>query len=508
MIERVYLKNHPLFGDLELKFAPGLSVFTGVSGAGKSVLMSAILSAFGLKESDAKSVEADVEFDFDMSEFGIENEGVNTFKFVREKSSRFFINNQSVSKRNLSAISASHIRYLGVWSNNEFSNSNILGLLDRLIVKNEPKFAEILARFGTEFAEFETVKFELQKISEEESRVEELKEFTKFEIEKIESVSPKIGEFAELMQTKKLLSKRDKIISAWDSAARVFEFEQSVCNALNISEIDSAFFIDCMNELREKRENLSLDELDEIDVEKVLNRIEALNSLIKRYGTEENALETLEKKKAELKHYNELSFEKSELERKFNEKNAQVSELANKISEKRAKFAPKFEQILNKYLEQLYMEKISLEFAQIPLNSLGFDEAKISVSNTALKNLSSGEINRLKLAFIASDAEITEIGNGVIILDEIDANLSGKEAMSIAEVLLKIAKFYQIFAISHQPQLSSKAQNHYLIVKNGNTSSVKKIKESERIAELARMISGAQVSKEATEFAKKLMNSD
>ena len=81
MIERVYIKNHQLFGDLELKFSPGLSVFTGVSGAGKSVLMSAILSPFGIKESEAKSVEADVDFAFDMQEFGIENEEINTFKF-------------------------------------------------------------------------------------------------------------------------------------------------------------------------------------------------------------------------------------------------------------------------------------------------------------------------------------------------------------------------------------------------------------------------------------------
>ena len=91
-----------------------------------------------------------------------------------------------------------------------------------------------------------------------------------------------------------------------------------------------------------------------------------------------------------------------------------------------------------------------------------------------------------------------------MILDEIDSNLSGKEAMSIANVLVKISKFYQIFAISHQPQLSSKAAAHFLVSKEGGVSSVKKLSEEEKITELARMISGKTITAEALEFAKKL----
>ena len=91
-----------------------------------------------------------------------------------------------------------------------------------------------------------------------------------------------------------------------------------------------------------------------------------------------------------------------------------------------------------------------------------------------------------------------------MILDEIDSNLSGKEAMSIANVLVKISKFYQIFAISHQPQLSSKAAVHFLVSKEGDVSSVRQLSEEEKITELARMISGKTITAEALEFAKKL----
>ena len=94
-----------------------------------------------------------------------------------------------------------------------------------------------------------------------------------------------------------------------------------------------------------------------------------------------------------------------------------------------------------------------------------------------------------------------------MILDEIDSNLSGKEAMSIANVLVKISKFYQIFAISHQPQLSSKAASHFLVSKTNGKSSVRLLSENEKITELARMISGETITAEALEVAKKLRQS-
>ena len=96
-------------------------------------------------------------------------------------------------------------------------------------------------------------------------------------------------------------------------------------------------------------------------------------------------------------------------------------------------------------------------------------------------------------------------GKGIIFLDEIDANLSGKEAMSIAKVLMELSNFYQIFAISHLPQLSSTAHNHFLVEKRDGQSFVKKLRDDERINELARMVSGEEITAEAIEFAKTLL---
>ena len=96
--------------------------------------------------------------------------------------------------------------------------------------------------------------------------------------------------------------------------------------------------------------------------------------------------------------------------------------------------------------------------------------------------------------------------NGILFLDEIDANLSGKESQSIAKVLEVLSKNYQIFAISHQPQLSATAKQHFLVKKTNNESFVTKLNKQQRIAEISRMISGENITDQAKEFAKQLLN--
>ncbi|MBF7044071.1 DNA recombination protein RecN, partial [Campylobacter volucris] len=104
------------------------------------------------------------------------------------------------------------------------------------------------------------------------------------------------------MNLKKRLSKKDKIDAAWNKASKIFELESAVIDALNISDVDSAFFSECLNELRVIWENQSFDEF-EFNIEEVLDRIEKLSSLISKYGSIEEALEALKTKKKELAYY-------------------------------------------------------------------------------------------------------------------------------------------------------------------------------------------------------------
>jgi DNA repair protein RecN (Recombination protein N) len=95
-------------------------------------------------------------------------------------------------------------------------------------------------------------------------------------------------------------------------------------------------------------------------------------------------------------------------------------------------------------------------------------------------------------------------GQGVLILDEIDANVSGDESIAIANMIMKLSSVYQIFAISHQPHLSAQAKQHIVVTKDGDKSQVVELKEEGRVHEIARIIAGENPTKEAMEFAKKL----
>ncbi|EAH5903811.1 DNA recombination protein RecN [Campylobacter upsaliensis] len=504
MISRILMKENLSFKEANLKLSEGLTVFSGLSGAGKSVLFKGILAAFGFGESEAKFVELELNDELDLESFGIESESENVFKMLKEKSTKYFINNQSIAKKSLQSLSKSFIKYLSVKDNNEFSNEKFLTLLDALESAKNPKFNETKEKFEQIFKEYNENSLKLNRVLEEERRIEELKELAQTHIEKISKINPKSGEYEELLKLKKRLSKRDKIEEAWNKVGGIFEYEKAVLDALNLSEVDANFFSECFNELRIIAENQKMEELD-FDIEALLDRISDLSYLIKRYESIEGALETLELKKKELEHYENLSFEKKELELLNRDLKEKLEKKAHILSEARVRNLGVLEDFLNDYLAKLYMKNLKLDCVQNDeINLFGKDEIKLSVSETKLKNLSSGELNRLRLAFIATECKILNSGRGIIFLDEIDANLSGKEAMSIAKVLDELSRFYQIFAISHLPQLSSKAHNHFLVEKNGKQSYVKKLEKEERIKELARMVSGEQISDEALQFARTL----
>ncbi|WP_139898385.1 AAA family ATPase [Campylobacter jejuni] len=451
MINRIFMKENLGFKKAELEISKGLTVFTGLSGAGKSVLFKGILSAFSLSESEAKIVEIEVDDKLDLESFGIESEEENVFKLLKEKNTKYFINNQSIAKKSLQNLSKTFIKYLSAKENNEFGNEKFLNLLDALEMQENTNFVSFLEDFKKDFNAYSQISNELNAILEEEKKVEELKELARAQIEKISSINPKIGEYEELLILKKKLSKKDKLEEAWSKAERIFELEKVVIEALNLSEVDASFFSECLNELRVICENQKMEDLD-FDVEALLDRIENLI-----------------------------------------------------LTQTRKKNLKKLEKCLNNYLKDLYMKDASLTLKENEkISILGKDEIMLDINLAHLKNLSSGELNRLRLAFIATECNILNAGKGILFLDEIDANLSGKEAMSIAKVLEELSKFYQIFAISHLPQLSSKAHNHFLVEKNGEESKVKKLDQEERIKELARMVSGELVSDEAIEFAKTL----
>ena len=507
MIERFYLKNYLSFREVTLEFDSNFVVFTGESGAGKSVLMEALLSLFGLKECDAKHIEATVDRKLDLERYGIEEDTPNIFRMTKEKAARFFINNQQVSKKNIKTISKGFINYLSLREFTEFENENMLQLIDAIAATDDKNHPETLRQFHETYIRFKETGAALKKVLDEEKKVQELREFTAFEIEKIEKISPTVDEYDTLMQQKKELSKKEKIEQSIEEASQIFHYTPKVAEALRLLETDSTFFDDAVTQLEAVFEDTRgrLEELEDIDIEYLLDRIEQLSSLKRKHGSIEEALRYLAKKKEELLHYENLSFEKEKLQKAQTKLQQEIDTLAEKLTRKRTKALQILQERVAYYLGLLYLEKVTFTISGAPLGESGKDQIDVHLKTADLKKISAGELNRLRLALLAASSEFVHSNGGILILDEIDANVSGKESMSIATVLRQLSKNYQIFAISHQPQLSSSADIHFLVHKTEEQSSVIRLDHEGRVKELSRMISAEEITDEAVSFAKSLL---
>jgi DNA repair protein RecN (Recombination protein N) len=508
LITRVYLKDCLSFNEVDLEFKNGLNIFTGPSGAGKSILMQAILSLFAL--SDVKAKLGEVQLDnlkFSDDTYDISFDDDIVIKSIKKDKVRYFLNNQSISKKNLNDFSTKLIKHLNLKDTSEFDSSKLIVFLDKLTAKNNREFIEIKNSFDSLYIEFLQIKKELKKISEDENKLEDLKEFAKFEIDKIEQINPSIDEYEELNLIKKRLSKKEKIEVAIKKASGIMEFNQNVVNVLELMEVDSSFFDEAMNELNNVFEkfNDSLYELEDINIENVLDRIEKLSALQKRFGSIEECLKYKEQKKIELESYENIFFQKEKLEKRFTSINEELLILSKQISIYRKKTSLILEKKINEYLKFLYLSNAKIILNEKELDSSGIDYVLFELNSVTLETISSGEYNRLRLALLTSMSEFDIVDNGILFLDEIDANLSGKESDAISKVLIKLSNSYQIFAISHQPQLTSSANQHFLVDKNSGNSIVKLLNNKERINEIARMISGENITNEAIDFAKNLL---
>ena len=507
MIERFYLKDFLSFKEVELDLNNGLIVFSGPSGSGKSILMNSILSSLGVSSCEASLCESSVTWQLDGEDTGIENDEINVFKHIRKEKSRYFINNQTVSKKSMSQLGSKYIRHLSLKDFSDFENENLLSMLDDRAQSKEGGMHALKLKYKDAFFEYKSVKKNLEQIEEEERRIVELKEFAAFEIKKIEDINPTLSEDEELIEIKKELSKKEKVLENIEAANAIFEHEYKVSSALESLDVDTSFFDDAINELRAILDNAQdrFAALDDVDIEEVLDRIEALSGLKRRYGSIEEAIEYKENKKLELQKYENIETTKDDLTLKAKNLSLLVEDLADQISVLRAKELKSFESDLNAYLRELYLRDAEIELKVVELDAFGKDFMKIKLNKTELQKVSTGEFNRLRLAILAMKSEYMDQNGGVLMLDEIDANLSGEESMSVARVLRQLSRHFQIYVISHQPQLTSMGDQHFLVYKDGVESKVKELDLNGKIQEIARIISGENVSNEAREFAKELL---
>jgi DNA repair protein RecN (Recombination protein N) len=507
MIERFYLKDNLSFDEVDLSFKNGLVVFSGASGSGKSVLFESILATCGLKDARSSLSEIVISSSIDLDEYGIDSSSETIFRQTKKEKNRFFINSQSVSKSTLKEISSKYINFLNLKDYSDFTNDSLIQLLDTISKSNSSEFEKLLDEYQASIKKVIKLQKELKKIEDEESKVMDLKDFLLFEIEKIEAISPELGEYEELLEIKKKLSKKEKVEALLSQSFGIFEYESVVSMTLNDSDIDSSFFDDTMNELRSQFENISysFSELDDYDIEAILTRLEELSALKRKYGSIELALKARDEKTQELQRLDNLSFEKENIINDLKFLSIVVDDLAKSITIYREKSSIILEKKINEYIELLFLDNVTVSIYEKEPTMSGKDGVSILLDNISIKDISSGEFNRLRLALISARSDF-ESSSGILILDEIDANLSGLESESIAKVLKRLSLNYQIFSISHQPQLTSSADQHFVVYKDKDKSYVKELTtKNQRVDEIARMISGTNITDKAKKFAKEIL---
>lgn len=506
MVERLYLRELVTFDEVELEFDKGLVVFTGPSGAGKSVLMSAILGSFGHSTQGAASLcEVTLSKPQNLTSELYELEDELTLKTLKKEKLRYFIEGQNISKKALAEMFSPYVQYLSVRDKSGFESQRLISMLDNALLSKDKSFKKLRKEYVKRYRNYKEKALELAKIKEDEAKLAELIEFATYEVDKIEKINPVIGEDEELMQVKKQLSRIDKIKASLSSAMDIFTAENAVEEVYRLLDKDASVFIDAMNQVRadfEETEHLA-SELEEMDVEQILDRLSDITALQQRYGSIEEAIVYKDLKKKELAGYENIEQDKSMLESFLSMEYVELSTLARQISSRRKKEALALELVLEEYLKTLKLSALSFMFENQSLDESGTDVLDVMLGTSKTNTLSGGEFNRVRLALMASTIEETE-GQGVLILDEIDANVSGDESIAIAEMIQKLSHVYQIFAISHQPHLSAVANQHIVVTKEGNKSQVIELSDEGRVHEISRIIAGENPTKEAMEFAKKL----
>jgi DNA repair protein RecN (Recombination protein N) len=506
MINRVYIKKLISFDEVELELEKGLVVLSGPSGAGKSLFMNGILSTFGYGTVEASLCEVSIVKPLKLKSEVYELEDEITLKIIKKEKARYYIDGQHSSKRVLHGLFSPFVQFLSVRDKNGFESKELIKLIDNALEVKDKSFKKISKEYKKRYLNYREKRAQLQKIKKDESKLIELIEFTTFEIEKIESVNPKVGEDASLIKVKQQLSRIDKVNDALEQANEIFKFEEAVSEVYRLLDKDDSSCMELMNQLRvdfEEIETLS-DELAEVDIEGVLDRLEKISSLKNRYGSIEEALDYAIFKRKELNGYKNIEQDKSMLESFLEMEVSELSVLANRISMSRAKHALLLEKELKIYLNELKLPALSFVFSKVSLDVLGEDNLNIDLNGSSALTLSGGEFNRVRLALMVVALSGVKDG-GVLILDEIDANVSGDESIAIANMIAKLSSVYQIFAISHQAHLAAKANQHLLIYKSNNKSIVKLLNYEGRIDEVARIIGGEKPNIEALSFAKKLI---
>ncbi len=551
MLKSLSITNYALIDNLEIKFPEGLIIITGETGAGKSILLGALSLLLGSKaDSDVlKNQEKNcvvegifrVNFTKEVEnlyeEEGIEKEEMTVLRRVIYPGgkTRSFVNDSPVSAKFLKFLSSEIIDIHAQHQHLLLSDSNFQMKVFDSYCRN----SGLLDDYTVCYSEFNRLGSEVNNLKKKIASVSQESDYDNFVLNQLKEASLKEGELEALEEEFSFINNSGEIRSALDSAFNNFNsgeipLLQHLREASQVLSRISNGFVPA-SELSERIESCRI-ELKDIETEIIRlgdsidispdrasfldERISLLYNLMKRHKKENiSELITL---REELENRNSSAEELAEeLERSIADlerADKAMKIAAKRLQENRMQNAEPFSLLLRNNIRDLEMPHADFKTEIIPsdeYSSYGTESVQFLFSankNIPVRELgkiaSGGEVSRIMLCLKVLNANI--MNTPTMIFDEIDTGVSGSIADKMGNLLVELSKNLQIFAITHLPQIASKGRTHLLVYKDidstGTTKTMlKEIRGEEREREIARLLSGSELSAAAFENARVLL---
>ncbi|HHT22718.1 MAG TPA: DNA repair protein RecN [Bacteroidales bacterium] len=549
MLQSLTIYNYALISELHIDFKAGMSVLTGETGAGKSIIMGALSLVQGqradtrvIREGEQKAVVEAV-FDlknYNLNSFFAENEldysdsCIIRREVTSNSKSRAFINDTPVSLNQLRDLSNRLIDIHSQHENLLLSTENYQLQLVDAVAENSTELTD----YQTAFQVWNQAKSELNKLKKEAERQAADLDYLQFQLTQLEEAKLQEGEQAELESEQEMLSHVEEIKTELQSADYLLtNDETNVLRALkdissSIQKIKSYLtqgesWVERLETVLIELKDISYDissvqselEFNPERLEFVDNRLSLLYSLQKKFKVEtvEELIEIRNSYQMQLNRIDNFDEVLREAEKQLAQAEKQLQEKAKTLSETRKKASPIIENYLVEQLHLLGMPNVKfvVHFKDITdFTERGTDVVEFLFS--ANKNhsvqpvaeiASGGEISRLMLAIKSLLIKKSDLPS--IVFDEIDTGVSGEIAGRMAEIMLKMSENTQVIAITHLPQIAAKASSHFLVYKDNSGKStetfIRPLSPEERVQELAAMLSGKTVTEAALMNARELL---
>lgn len=552
MLQTLSIKQFAIIDELDINFSDGLTVMSGETGSGKSIIIDAIGQLIGMRASsdyvrhgEKKAIIEGI-FDIDESKDAInilESLAIDVdedFLLVKREifssgKSICRINNQIVTLQDLRKVMQELLDIHGQHETQSLLKQKYhLQLLDDYA---DNQYSDLLNQYQLSYNQYKNKRKELEELESADQALLQRLDLMKFQLEELTEASLKEGEVDQLESDIKRIQNSEKLNLALNNAHQVLTDESAIPDRLyelsnylqTINDIVPEKFVrlkedinqfyylleDAKHEIYDEMANTEFDEqvLNEYE-----SRMNLLNNLKRKYGKDITELIAYHSKLAneidKIENYEQSTSQlREEIKTLYNE----VIDIGKKLSQERRRVARELRDHIVSEIQNLQMKDANLEISFKPLDEptiegIEFVEFLISPNRgEPLKSLnkiaSGGELSRIMLAL--KSIFVKSRGQTAILFDEVDSGVSGQAAQKMAEKMRDIAQYIQVICISHLPQVASMSDHHLLISKASNadrtTTQVKELKDENKIDEIARMISGASVTELTRENAKEMI---